>query len=280
MRGAAAARTGTSAPATGTRRDALRVLTLLRRLYPDAACTLDFRGPFELLVATVLSAQCTDERVNRVTPELFARFPDAESMARAPRAAIEELIRSAGFFRNKAKSIQTAAQRIVETYGGRVPDTLEELLTLPGTGRKTANVILGNAYGTPGITVDTHVQRVTRRLGWTAQTDPVKIEFELNALIPRKDWTIVSHRLIQHGRRVCHARKPDCGSCALRPHCPFGRPPAANADPTAADPPAPAARRAARARDRDRSPSCGRAPRGAGSPASTPAAPARSRARR
>jgi endonuclease III len=229
MRDAAAARAGADRPGTIERRRAAMVLAILRRLYPEATCTLDFHDPFELLVATVLSAQCTDERVNRVTPALFARLPDARAMARAPRETIEGLIRPTGFFRNKAKSIQTAAQRIVEVYDGRVPDTLEELLTLPGTGRKTANVILGNAYGTPGITVDTHVQRVTRRLGWTAQTDPVKIELELGGLIPRKDWTVVSHRLIQHGRRVCHARKPDCESCALRPHCPFGQALAASA---------------------------------------------------
>jgi endonuclease-3 len=207
------------------------VLAILRRLYPDATCTLDFRNPYELFVATVLSAQCTDERVNRVTPALFARFPDAGAMARAKRETIEELIRPTGFFRNKAKCIHTAAQRMVEHYGGRVPETLEALLTLPGAGRKTANVILGNAYGTPGITVDTHVRRVTRRLGWSARTDPVKIETELGALIPRKDWTLVSHRLIQHGRRVCHARTPACENCALRRSCPFGQAGAVRAGP-------------------------------------------------
>lgn len=203
--------------------DRRRVASLLRRLarlYPDAHCTLDFKTPFQLYVATVLSAQCTDERVNLVTPELFARYPDARALAGAPREAIEALIRSTGFFRNKARSIQEAAALIVADHGGEVPATMEELLRLPGTGRKTANVILGSAFDTPGITVDTHVARVTRRLGWTLERDPVKIERDLMALIPEREWTIACHRLIQHGRRVCRARRPECETCDLRSLCP------------------------------------------------------------
>jgi len=168
----------------------------------------------------VLSAQCTDERVNRVTPALFARFPDAGALAGAGRAEVEALIRPTGFFRNKARSIQEAARRMVAVYGGQVPATLEELLTLPGAGRKTALVILGNAFATPGITVDTHVKRVARRLGWTRESDPVRIERELARRLPPAEWTAVSHRLIAHGRTVCRARAPQCPSCGLRPLCP------------------------------------------------------------
>jgi endonuclease-3 len=202
-----------------------RTRTILRRLaklYPEARCALHFRNPFELYVATVLSAQCTDERVNQVTPPLFARYPDAATMARAAREEIELLIRPTGFFRNKAKSIHTAAEKLVRDFGGNLPGTLEELITLPGTGRKTANVILGNAFNTPGITVDTHVRRLAQRLELTRETDPVKIEFELMALFPQPEWTNLSHRLIEHGRRVCHARRPECSACALRPVCPAG----------------------------------------------------------
>ncbi len=199
------------------------VLRILARLYPDARISLDFQNPFQLYVATVLSAQCTDERVNQVTPALFARFPDARAMAAAAREEIEELVRATGFFRNKARSLHGAAQRIEAEFGGELPGTMEALLTLPGVGRKTANVILGNAFGTPGITVDTHVRRLAQRLGFTRQTDPVKIEFELMALAPRRQWTDLSHRLIWHGRRVCKARKPLCSECALLPHCPHGQ---------------------------------------------------------
>jgi endonuclease-3 len=199
------------------------VLQALERLYPDAACTLDHDGPLQLLVATILSAQCTDERVNQVTPELFRRFPDAVALARADRAELEEAVRPTGFFRNKAKSIQGMARAVVERHGGRVPETLEELVELPGVGRKTANVVLGDAFGKPGITVDTHVGRVCRRLELTNAADAVKAEFQLMEIIPRKRWTRFSHQVILHGRRVCRARKPACGRCGLLPHCPHGQ---------------------------------------------------------
>jgi len=193
----------------------------LKKLYPDARCSLDFRNPFELYVATVLSAQCTDERVNIVTPALFKSYPDAPSLAKAPIAAVEELIRSTGFFRNKARSIHDGSATITDLFDGVVPDRMEDLLKIKGVGRKTANVILGNCFDTPGITVDTHVKRLSTRLGLTAQTDPVKIEFELMALLPKKDLTIFSHGMIWHGRQVCAARKPQCDECKLRKLCPF-----------------------------------------------------------
>jgi endonuclease-3 len=199
------------------------VLRVLERLYPDAACTLDHDGPLQLLVATILSAQCTDERVNQVTPELFRRFPDARALARADPAELEEAIRPTGFFRNKAKSIQGMARALVERHGGRVPESLEELVELPGVGRKTANVVLGDAFGKPGITVDTHVGRVCRRLDFVDAADAVKAEFQLMEIIPRKRWTRFSHQVILHGRRVCRARKPACAQCGLLPHCPHGR---------------------------------------------------------
>lgn len=199
------------------------VLSLLDGLYPDPRCALDFQNPLQLLVATILSAQCTDERVNQVTPALFARYPDAAALAAAERADLEEAIRSTGFFRNKAKSIQGAAQAILEHHGGQVPASLEELVKLPGVGRKTANVVLGNAFGVPGITVDTHVGRLSRRLGFTIQEDPDKVEQDLMALVPQERWTIFSHQLILHGRSLCQARKPQCGLCALLPHCPHGQ---------------------------------------------------------
>jgi endonuclease III len=202
---------------------ARRVVTTLKRLYPGVRCALAYRNPFELYVATVLSAQCTDERVNQVTPELFARYPAAAALAAAPRAEIESLIRPTGFFRNKARSIQEGARRIAEAFAGVVPRTMEELLTVPGTGRKTANVILGCAFAIPGITVDTHVRRLATRLGWTRLEDPVKIEFELMEILPRRDWTPASLLLIQHGRRICTARKPRCPECAVLEWCPTGR---------------------------------------------------------
>lgn len=202
---------------------ARRITGALARLYPQARTALDFGSPFQLYVATVLSAQCTDTRVNQVTPALFRRYPTAEKLARARRGSIETLIRPTGFFRNKAKSIQEGARRILATFGGKLPATMEELLTIPGAGRKTANVILGNAFDVAGIAVDTHVRRLSQRLGFTQQHDPVKIEFELMEIFPRREWTDLSHRLILHGRQVCPARRPRCGECALRPDCPYGR---------------------------------------------------------
>lgn len=195
----------------------------LDKLYPDAHCSLNFGSPLELLVATILSAQCTDQRVNQVTPGLFARFPDAPAMAAAEPEELMELIRSTGFYRNKAKSILGAARALVERHGGRVPGSLEELVKLPGVGRKTANVVLGDAFGIPGITVDTHVGRVARRLGFTSQDDPVKVEFELMACVPLARWTLFSHQVILHGRALCQAKKPRCPQCPLLPHCPHGQ---------------------------------------------------------
>jgi endonuclease-3 len=193
----------------------------LKSLYPAVTCALDHENDFELLVATILSAQCTDERVNQVTPALFARYPDPARLAAADPAELEELIRSTGFFRNKAKSLRGAAQRLTDHYGGKLPRTLEELITLPGVARKTANVVLGTAHGiASGIVVDTHVKRLTDRLGLTAETDPEKIERDLMALLPEQEWIDFSHRLIWHGRRVCKARKPACGECQLALHCP------------------------------------------------------------
>jgi endonuclease-3 len=196
------------------------VIEQLRELYPEAKCALDFRTPLELLVATILSAQCTDERVNKVTPALFAAYPDAAAFAAADPAALEKAIHSTGFFRNKAKSIREASADIVAKHGGQVPRTLEALTALRGVGRKTANVVLGNAYGVPGVVVDTHVTRLSHRLGLTNETDPVKIEFALMPLVPRELWTLFSHWLILHGRAVCNARKPLCSQCPLAPHCP------------------------------------------------------------
>jgi endonuclease-3 len=196
------------------------VLEQLRELYPDARCALDFRSPLQLLVATILSAQCTDERVNKVTPGLFAAYPDAAAFAAAEPAALERAIHSTGFFRNKAKAIREASADIVAKHGGHVPRTLEDLTALRGVGRKTANVVLGNAYGVPGIVVDTHVIRLANRLGLTGEQDPVKIEFALMPIVPRESWTLFSHWLILHGRAVCNARKPRCSACPLAPHCP------------------------------------------------------------
>ena len=197
-----------------------QVLVGLAKLYPDAKCALDHQGPLQLLVATILSAQCTDVRVNMVTPALFARYPDAADFAGADLAELETLIQSTGFFRNKAKSIVAACQAIVREHGGEVPGTMDDLVKLPGVGRKTANVVLGHALDTPGITVDTHVQRLSRRLGLTKQDDPEKIERDLMALIPQPEWTKFSHRTIFHGRQVCFARKPNCAGCLLAEICP------------------------------------------------------------
>ncbi len=193
----------------------------LYQAYPDAHCSLDHRSPFELLVATILSAQCTDARVNMVTPALFARFPTAESLATAKQEEVEELIKSAGFFRSKAKSLIGMATALAERHGGAVPQTMEELTRLSGVGRKTANVILGNAFGlNEGIVVDTHVTRLSQRLGWTRETDAVKIEQALIPLVARDRWTKLSHLLIDHGRAICDARAPRCGACFLARTCP------------------------------------------------------------
>jgi endonuclease-3 len=196
------------------------LLDFLDRGYPDAQTALHHENPLQLLVATILSAQCTDERVNKVTPALFARYPDAAAFAGADRAELEEMVRSTGFYRNKAKSIQTCCAGILIRHGGEVPSTLDELVALPGVGRKTANVVLGSAFGIPGIVVDTHVGRLSKRLGLTRETDPVKVEFALMPILPRERWSVFSHWLILHGRKVCVARKPRCSACALAPHCP------------------------------------------------------------
>jgi endonuclease III len=200
------------------------VLDILRRLkkaYPGARCALDHHTPYELLAATILSAQCTDVRVNMVTPVLFAKYPTARALAKAERGDVEEIIRSTGFFRNKAKSLVGMAQALVERHGGEVPADMEQLRVLPGVGRKTANVVLGNAFGmNEGITVDTHVSRLSKLLGLTRHADPVKIEQDLMTMVPRKDWTLVSHLLIHHGRQVCIARRPKCGECVLADLCP------------------------------------------------------------
>jgi len=197
------------------------VLRRLKRRFPDARCALDHEDAYQLLVATILSAQCTDARVNMVTPELFARYPGPAELARAMPSDVEEMIRSTGFFRNKTRSLIGMAQAVVADHGGEVPRTMERLRVLPGVGRKTANVVLGNAYGiNEGITVDTHVARVSRRLGLTDQEDPVKIERNLMPLFPRKEWALLSHLLIFHGRQICLARRPRCGECPLSDLCP------------------------------------------------------------
>ncbi len=197
------------------------ILKRLEREYPDAHCALDFSNPLELLVATILSAQCTDVRVNMVTPELFARCPTAEAYAEIPTPELEELIRSTGFFRNKARSLKGMGQALVEEHGGEVPAEMAALLALPGVARKTANVVLGNAFGIDeGVVVDTHVNRLSNRLALTAEKTPDKIERDLMELVPREKWTLWAHLLIYHGRQVCKARKPDCGSCALLDLCP------------------------------------------------------------
>ena len=197
-----------------------RVLT---KSYPNVRCELDFKNPFQLLVATVLSAQCTDKRVNQTTPALFKKYKSIKKMANADQGDIERLVKSTGFFRAKAKSIKLLSQKIISDFDGQVPERLEDLITLPGVGRKTANVVLGHAFNTPGITVDTHFGRLSRRFGWSKSMDPVKVEFEVGDLISQKEWTNLSQRLIWHGRRVCHSRKPACGACSLSKLCPsFG----------------------------------------------------------
>lgn len=207
-------------------RRARKINKVLGEVFPNAKCELDFKNPLELLVATVLSAQCTDKRVNQVTPALFKKYPTAEKLASAPRVDLEEAIKSTGFYRNKAASIHGLASAILEKHNGKVPGDLESLVKLPGVGRKTANVVLGNAFDVPGITVDTHVGRIARRLGWTTNTDPVKVEYDLMELFEPKDWVMLNHRLIFFGRRICHSRKPACGACPVAKLCPsFGEGP-------------------------------------------------------
>jgi endonuclease-3 len=208
---------------TGLVRRARRMNRTLAQAFPHVYCELDFTTPLELTVATILSAQSTDKRVNLTTPAVFARYRNAVDYAQADRAELETLIHPTGFFRNKATSLIGLGQALVERFGGEVPNTMEQLVSLPSVGRKTANVILGNAFDIPGITVDTHFGRLARRWRWTAEEDPVKVEHAVGELIERKEWTLLSHRVIFHGRRVCHARKPACGVCVLAKDCPsFG----------------------------------------------------------
>jgi endonuclease-3 len=201
---------------------ARRLLGALFAAHPDAHCELDHKNAYELLVATILSAQCTDERVNKVTPKLFARYPTAARLAAAKVEDVEEIIRPTGFYRNKARSLVGMARGVVEHHGGEIPRTLEELTRLPGVGRKTANVILGNVFDIPGVVVDTHVGRIARRLAFTRNEDPEKVEQDLMSLVAPSEWTRLSHALIFHGRRICGARKPDCDACTLRRDCPTG----------------------------------------------------------
>lgn len=196
------------------------VIRILEQLYPEAHCALNFENPWQLLVATILSAQCTDRQVNIVTRELFARFTDAQSLATARPETIEDIIRSTGFFRNKAKNLIGCAAAVVDRHGGQVPQTIEDLVALPGVGRKTANVVLGNAFDIPGLPVDTHVKRLVRRLGWSQERDPVRIERELCQLLPPPSWTQTSHLLIHHGRSLCKAQRPLCSRCPVQPVCP------------------------------------------------------------
>jgi endonuclease-3 len=225
-----AATTTSSAPAdgsplagethTGLVRRARKINRILAETYPDARCELDFRSPWELLIATVLSAQTTDKRVNAVTPTLFARYPGPAELAAANPEDVEQIIESTGFFRAKTASTMKLAAAVMEDFGGEVPGRLKDLVTLPGVGRKTANVVLGNAFDVPGITVDTHFARLVHRFKWSDEHDPVKVEHEVGALFPRRDWTMLSHHLIWHGRRRCHARNPACGACPLARLCP------------------------------------------------------------
>ena len=192
----------------------------LTKSYPNVRCKLDYNSAFQLLVATVLSAQCTDKRVNQTTPALFKKYPNPKKMAKADLIDIRRLVKSTGFFRAKAKNIKGLSNKIMEEFDGDVPSNLDDLITLPGVGRKTANVVLGHAFGIPGITVDTHFGRLSRRFGWSKQNDPVKVEFEVGDLIAEKEWTNLSQRMIWHGRRICHSRKPACGACPLAKLCP------------------------------------------------------------
>lgn len=196
------------------------IYKILTKAYPNVRCELDYKNPYQLLVATVLSAQCTDKRVNQTTPALFKRFCSIKKMAAADIKELQHLVKSTGFFRAKAKNIKALSQKILTDFNGQVPDELEKLITLPGVGRKTANVVLGHGFNIPGITVDTHFGRLSRRFGWSDKKDPVKVEFEVGELITQKEWTNLSQRLIWHGRRVCHSRKPACGACVLAKLCP------------------------------------------------------------
>lgn len=218
------AKTTKTAKARAPRKEALHVdviLDELDRLYPDAHCELHYRSPFELLIAVILSAQCTDDRVNLITPTLFDRFPTPKALADSSQEEVEQIIFSTGFYRNKAKNIRAAAKKLCEKFGGQVPQTMPDLLSLPGVARKTANVVMGTAFGIPsGVVVDTHIGRLSQRLGMTREEDPEKIERDLQALWPKERWIMSAHRLIWHGRRVCFARKPSCATCTLRPVCP------------------------------------------------------------
>lgn len=205
---------------TENRKNARAIYRVLTKTYPEIRCELDFKNPLELIVAVVLSAQCTDKRVNQITPPLFRKYKKAKDYAKAPLPEIEEFIFSAGFYHAKARHLQGLGRKLVEHFNGQVPSTLEELITLPGVGRKTANVVLGHAFDTPGITVDTHFGRLSRRFGWTTSMDPVKVEMQVGELIPQKEWTNLSQRMIWHGRRVCHSRKPACGACPVAKICP------------------------------------------------------------
>ena len=199
-----------------------KIIRILSKEIPDAPIALKFSNPLQLLIATILSAQCTDVKVNQVTPDLFKKYHTAKDFAESNLATLEEEIRPTGFYRNKAKSLQKCCQELVRRFGGEVPKTLDDLVTLPGVGRKTANVLLGNAFGIPGIAVDTHVHRVSRRIGLTKNDDPVKIEFDLMEIVPKEEWTHFSNLLIWHGRKTCVARKPLCGICPIRKECDYG----------------------------------------------------------
>ena len=203
-----------------TRKEARAVYRILSKTYPEIRCELDFKNPLELIVATVLSAQCTDKRVNTITPALFKKYKTAKAYAGADIHQLEELVFQTGFYRAKARHIKGIGIKLVEEFNGEVPSTLEELITLPGVGRKTANVVLGHAFDIPGITVDTHFGRLSRRFGWTKEMDPVKVERIVGELIPQKEWTNLSQRMIWHGRRICHSRKPACGACPVAKMCP------------------------------------------------------------
>jgi len=203
-----------------TRKEARAVYRILSKTYPEIRCELDFKNPLELIVATVLSAQCTDKRVNTITPALFKKYKTAKAYAGADIHQLEELVYQTGFYRAKARHIKGIGIKLLEEFNGEVPSTLEELITLPGVGRKTANVVLGHAFDIPGITVDTHFGRLSRRFGWTKEMDPVKVERIVGELIPQKEWTNLSQRMIWHGRRICHSRKPACGACPVAKMCP------------------------------------------------------------